>query len=52
MYFLSRFIDCNNPSIDELRDIIFVNLEIFELISIITPPPFASKNSPSNVTAL
>ena len=30
----------------------FVSFDIFELISITTVPPFASKNSPSNVTAL
>ena len=36
----------------ELIEMIFVSFEFFEFISITTPPPFASKNSPSNVTAL
>ena len=52
MYFFRRLMDCNNPFIDELREIILVSFEIFELISITTPPPLASKYSPSRVTAL
>ena len=33
MYFFKRLIDCKRPSIDELKEIIFVSLDILELIS-------------------
>ena len=44
--------DWNKPSISLLNEINFVSFEIFELLSITTLLPFASKNSPSIVTAL
>ncbi len=52
MYFLIKLIDWINPSISVLIEISFVSLEIFELISITTVPPLASKYSPSRVTDL
>ena len=52
MYFLIRVFDCSKISISVLIEINFVSFEIFEFISITTVPPFASKYSPSKVTAL
>ena len=49
---LTKLMDWNKPSISLLREINFVSFEILELLSIITVPPLASKNSPPIVTAL